>query len=77
MSDKERRKAQLEEELVQVKHRMQLLDMVEERMIRIRELAQFVVDHKLSPLEMQVINQEVDQLQEEIKLLNSEATPLS
>lgn len=62
----------LEEELERVKQRIELLNQIEEKLIRMRELAQTVVDHDLTQKEIKAISQEVKSLEEQVKRLNIE-----
>ncbi|AKL93785.1 hypothetical protein CACET_c02690 [Clostridium aceticum] len=77
MTEKEQVKKQLQEELEKVKQRLQMLDMIEEKLFQMKELAQRVVDEDLTDEEIQEINKQVQTLGEQVKLLDSEATQLS
>jgi prefoldin subunit 5 len=68
---------QLEKELEEVKRRIQILNMIEERLFAMRELAQSVIDNDLHQVEIERINQQIKYLQEQVDLLNSETTQLS
>lgn len=72
MKNDEHIKSQLEKELESVKTRKQILDMIEERLIDMRDLAQHVADHNLSQDEMQKINQQFNFLQEQVRMLCAE-----
>jgi len=73
MIEPEQVKRQLEEQLELVKQRIQILNMIEERLIRMRELAQNVVDNDLTKREIEAISREVKSLEEQINLLNLES----
>ncbi|MDD2587076.1 MAG: hypothetical protein PHO25_10635 [Syntrophomonadaceae bacterium] len=70
-------KKELEAQLEKVKQRLQILDMIEERLLQMSELAQKVVDEDLTEEELQKINQQVKYLEEQVRLLDSESTSLS
>ncbi len=69
-------KKELEEQLKQVIQRLQILDMIEEKFLQMRELAQRVIDEELTDNEIQGINLKVQSLEEQVRLLNSESTEL-
>ncbi len=77
MTEQELVKKQLEEQLEKVKQRLQMLDMIEEKLFQMKELAQRVIDEDLTDEEIQEINKQVQNLGEQVKLLDSEATQLS
>lgn len=67
MTDKDQARKELEEHLERVKLRIQLLDMIEEKLLQMRELAQRVIDEDLTDEEIQKINNEVKDLEEQVK----------
>ncbi|SHI62303.1 hypothetical protein SAMN02745975_00267 [Geosporobacter subterraneus DSM 17957] len=77
MTYKDHIKKELEEQLERVKQRLQILDMIEEKLFQMRELAQRVVDEDLTDEEIQKINKQVKYLEEQVRLLDSESTQLS
>lgn len=77
MPEQEQVKKQLEEQLEKVRRRLQILDMIEEKLFQMKELAQRVIDEGLTDEEIQQFNKEVQNLGEQVKLLDSEATQLS
>ena len=77
MIEQDQVKEQLQEQLEKVKQRLQILDMIEEKLFQMKELAQRVIDEDLSDNEIQDINNEVQNLGQQVKLLDSEATQLS
>lgn len=68
---------ELEKELKRVKCRLEILDMIEERLFKMKSLAEKVVDNELGKSEIERINEEVKYLQEQIRLLDAESTDLS
>ena len=77
MTEQELVKKQLQEQLEKVKQRLQILDMIEEKLFQMKELSQRVIDEDLTDEEIQEINKQVQNLGEHVKLLDSEATQLS
>ena len=73
MTDKEI----LEKALKQVNARLNILDLIEERLLLMKELTQRVAREDLTDKEIAVINQEVNDLKEQVNLLDKEATSLS
>ncbi len=70
-------KKELEEQLKKVTQRLQILDMIEEKLLQMRELAQRVIDEELIDEEIKGINLQVQNLEEQVRLLNSESTEWS
>ncbi len=70
-------KKELEEQLKKVIHRLQILDMIEEKLLQMRELAQRVIDEELTDKKIKGVNLHVKSLEEQVRLLNSESTELS
>ncbi len=70
-------KKELEEQLKKVIQRLQILDMIEEKLLQMRGLAQRVIDEELTDKEIQGVNLKVKSLEEQVRLLNSESTELS
>lgn len=62
----------LEEKLERVRQHLQNLDLIEEKLIRIRALAEMAADDGLTAREIEAINREVKLLEEQIDLLNLE-----
>jgi len=77
MTEQEQVKKQLQEQLENVRQRLQLLDMIEEKLFKMKELTQRVIDEELTDEEINEINKQVQNLGEQVKLLDSEATQLS
>lgn len=77
MTEQGQVKKQLEDQLEKVKQRLQILDMIEEKLFQMKELAQRVIDEDLSDKEIEDINHEVQSLGQQVKLLDREATQLS
>lgn len=76
-TDKEQVHKQLQEDLEKVNNRLHILDMIEERLLEMKKLFQKVAYEELMDKEIQEINKQVQNLEQQVKLLNSEATELS
>ncbi len=77
MTEQEKVKKQLKEQLKKVNFRLEILDMIEDKLLKMKILAQRVVDEDLTEGEIQEINKQVQELGQQVKLLDSEATELS
>lgn len=77
MRTKEEIKAALESQLGQVTSRPNMLDLIEERPLRMKQLAQRVITEDLTDNEIVIINKQVNVLKEEVDLLDKEVTTLS
>ncbi len=69
-------KKELEEQLKKVIQRLQILDMIEEKLLQMRGLAQRVIDEELTDNEIKGVNLQVKSLEQQVRLLNSESTEL-
>ncbi len=65
-------KMQLEEQLERLKERIEVFNMIEARLIKMKELTQTVVDKDLSQEEVEAIRREVKSLEEQAKQLTLE-----
>ena len=77
MTEQNNRRKQIEDQLEKVNLRMQILDMMESRLLKMRELAQRVVEEDLTEKEIQDIDDSVQELVKEVKLLDKGSTELS
>ena len=68
---------QLEKQLEKVNRRLEILDMIEEKLYHMKVLTQRVIDEDLTDEEILEINMEVNHLGEQISLLDMQATELS
>jgi len=76
MLDKELVKKELEIQLERVKQRQHMLNLVEERLIKMRKLARRIWEEDLTEEEIDQMNRGFKNLQQQIKLLNSQSTQL-
>lgn len=77
MTEKDQVKKKLQAQLEKVNSRLHILDMMEERLFQMKDLAQKVADENLADEEIQEINKQMRDLEEQVRLLDSEATELS
>ena len=77
MTKQDQAKKQLIDQLEKVKFRLEILDMIEEKLLKMKDLAQRVLDEDLTDKEISKINAEVKNLGEQVGLLDSESTDLS
>ena len=77
MTEQEQERKKLIERLKKVNFRLEILDMIEDKLLKMKRLAQSVVDEDLTEKEIREINNQVQELGQQVKLLDSEATELS
>ncbi len=70
-------KKQLEKQLEKVNRRLEILDMIEEKLLCMKVLTQRVIDEDLTDEEILEINMKVNNLGEQVSLLDMQATELS
>ncbi len=64
----------MEEQLEKVNLRMQILDMIENKLLKMKGLAQRVIEEDLTEKEIQSIDERVQELVKEVELLDREPT---
>lgn len=57
--------------------RLEILDMIDERLFKMKELAQKVINEDLTKREVNKINKKVQKLKEEVNLLEKDSTDFS
>lgn len=77
MAEQDQVKKQLIEQLKKVNMRLQILDIIENKLLKMKNLAQRVVEEDLTEKEIEEINKQVQELVAEVDLLDSEPTKLS
>ena len=77
MTQQDGAKKQLIEQLKKVNMRLQILDMIENKLLKMKELGGRVVEEDLTEKEIEDINKQVQELVAEVDLLDSEPTELS
>lgn len=70
-------KKKLEKQLEKVNRRLEILDMIEEKLLCMKVLTQRVIDEDLTDEEILEINMKVNNLGEQVSLLDMQATELS
>ncbi|WP_238900091.1 hypothetical protein [Clostridium sp. YIM B02500] len=73
MDEREELIHQLEAELQWVKYRMRMLDIIEEKLLQMRRMAETAKELKLSAEEINSLNIEIHNLEEQVKALDSES----
>lgn len=77
MTEQDKARNQLKDQLKKVSFRLEILDMIEDKLFKMKRLAQRAVEEDLTEKEIQEINKTVQKLVAEVELLDSEATQLS
>lgn len=77
MTEQNQVKRQIEDQLKKVNFRLEILDMIGDKLLSMKKLAQRVVEEDLTEKEIGDINNQVQDLVEQVNLLDSEATELS
>ena len=70
-------KKKLEKQLEKVNRRLEILDMIEEKLLCMKVLTQRVIDEDLTDEEILEINMKVNNLGEQVSLLDKQVTELS
>ncbi len=70
-------KKQLEKQLEKVNRRLEILDMIEEKLLCMKVLTQRVIDEDLTDEEILEINMKANKLGEQVNLLDMQVTELS
>ncbi len=73
MDEKEELKKELEQELQWVQYRQKMLDIMEEKLLQMKELAQQAKDNNLSPEEIAVLNAKLNRLAAQVNALDEES----
>ena len=73
MENQEQVKKEIKQRLEKIKYRIKILDMIEEKLFKMRGLAQRVLEEELTDKEIKEINKEVQNLEEQVQLLNSQS----
>jgi flagellin-like hook-associated protein FlgL len=73
MDDKEELRQQLQQELQWVKYRQEMLDIIEKKLIQMREIAVQVKEENLSPVEIEALNAKLNNLVAQVNALDEES----
>lgn len=73
MDEREELVQQLKEELKWVKYRTRMLDIIEEKLLKMRRMAEIAIEENLSADEVEAINSQIKDLEEQVKAFDSES----
>ena len=73
MDEREELKKELEAELQWVKYRIRMLDIIEEKLLQMRKMAEVAKEANLSVEKIEAINAEIHNLEEQVRGLDSES----
>lgn len=73
MDEREELKQELKEELQWVKYRMRMLDIIEEKLVQMRNMAEVAKEVDLNTDEVNSINTEINNLVEQVRALDEES----
>ncbi len=73
MDEREELIQQLKAELQWIKYRMRMLDIIEEKLLKMRRMAETAKELNLSEEEINSLNIEIHNLEEQVKALDSES----
>ncbi len=73
MDEEEGLKQKLEQELQWVKYRMKMLDLIDEKLVKMREIAQSVKDGNKSKDELEALNAKLNNLGSQVNALDEES----
>jgi hypothetical protein len=73
MDDKEGIKQELEQELLWVKYRQKMLDIIEEKLLKMKELAKQGKEGNLTSEELEILNSKLNNLEAQVNALDEES----
>lgn len=73
MDEREELKHELEKELQWVQYRQKMLDIIDEKLLQMKQLAEQAKEENLSPIELKVLNDRLNNLAEQVRALDSES----
>jgi len=73
MDEREELKQELEDELQWVEYRQKMLDIIEEKLFLMKQIAEQAKEDNLSPEEVEVVNDRLNDLAEQVRALDSES----
>ena len=73
MDEKEELMKELEQELQLVQYRMKMLDIMEEKLLQMRQIAEKAKQENLTPGEIEVLNSRLNDLAEQVRALDGES----
>ena len=72
-NEKEELKQELEQELLWVKYRKNMLDIIDEKLLKMREIAEKIKNKKLSKKEIEELNSKLSILKMQVKAIDGES----
>ena len=72
-NEKEELKQELEQELLWVKYRKNMLDIIDEKLLKMREIAEKIKNKKLSKKEIEELNSKLNILEMQVKAIDGES----
>ncbi|MFA9397293.1 MAG: hypothetical protein ACERKV_03390 [Clostridiaceae bacterium] len=73
MDENDELKQELEQELLWVKYRQRMLDIIDIKLFEMKELAQQAKQENCSNSEMKLLNEKIDKLKDQVNALDSES----
>ena len=73
MDEKEELKQELEQELLWVKYRKNMLRVIDEKLLKMREIAEKIKNKKLSKIEIEELNSKLNILKMQVKAIDGES----
>lgn len=73
MNEREEFKEQLEEELQWVKYRVSFLDIIESKLLKMKQIAEQAKDENLNQVEREKLNKQINILAMQVKALDEES----
>lgn len=73
MDEKEELKLELEQELQWVQYRQKMLDIMEEKLLQMKQIAEEAKEGNLSPIELKALNDRLNKLVAQVRALDSES----
>lgn len=73
MDEREELKQELQEELKWVKYRQKMLDLIDEKLLEMKLIAERAKEGNLSPNEIEVLKNRLKSLEEQVRALDSES----
>ncbi len=73
MDEKEEIKQELGLELQWVQYRQRMLDIMEEKLLQMKQIAEQAKEENLSPIELKALNARINNLAEQVRALDSES----
>lgn len=73
MNEREELKQELEQELQWIQYRENILGIIEEKLLLMKQIAEQAKEDNISPEELEVLNKKMNRLAEQVRALDSES----